>query len=51
MEIKEYRYLLIPVVLLKHSCNDDAKDCMMGNCGAFQSHGLSETDFITESIF
>ena len=34
-----------------YSCNDDAKDCMMGNCGAFQSPGLSETDFITESIF
>ena len=32
-----------------YSCDDQAKDCMLGNCDACQSHGLSETDFITES--
>ena len=48
MEAKEYRYLLIPVVLL-YSCHDEAKDCMLGNCDGCQSHGLPETDFITES--
>ena len=32
-----------------YSCDDQAKDCMLGNCHACQSHGLSETDFITES--
>ena len=32
-----------------YSCDDQAKDCILGNCDACQSHGLSETDFITES--
>ena len=27
-------------------CNDVAKDCMLGNYNACQSHGLPETDFI-----
>ena len=30
----------------KYSCDNAAKDCMLGNCDACQSHGLSETDFI-----
>ena len=33
----------------RYSCDDEAKDCMLGNCNASQLHGLSETDFITES--
>ena len=33
----------------RYSCHDEAKDCTLGNCNACQSHGLSETDFITES--
>ena len=33
----------------RYSCDDEAKDCMLGNCNACQLHGLSETDFITES--
>ena len=32
-----------------YSCDDQAKYCMLGNCDACQSHGLSETEFITES--
>ena len=32
-----------------YSCDDAAKDCMLGNCNACQSHGLSQTDFIPES--
>ena len=31
-----------------YSCNDVVKGCMLGNCNACQSHGLSETDFIPE---
>ena len=33
----------------RYSCDDEAKDCMLGNCDACQPHGLSETDFTTKS--
>ena len=33
----------------RYSCDDEAKACMLGNCDACQSYGLSETDFSTES--
>ena len=36
-------------IVERYSCDDEAKDCMLGNCDACQSYGLSETDFITES--
>ena len=36
-------------IVERYSCHDEAKDCMLDNCSACQSHGLSETDFITES--
>ena len=36
-------------IVERYSCDDEAKDCMLGNSDAFQSHGLSETDFLTES--
>ena len=32
-----------------YSCNDESKDCILGNCDASQSRGLSEIGFITES--
>ena len=36
-------------IVERYSCDDETKDCMLSNCDACQSHGLSETDFITES--
>ena len=36
-------------IVERYSFDDEAKDCMLGNCDACQSHGLPETDFITES--
>ena len=36
-------------IVERYSCDDEAKDCMFGNCNTCQLHGLSETDVITEN--